>query len=373
MRIVERYSGRMRLFMGRGAWSLLAPLRSFISLCHGLYRGMNQPASPAQPPVAGAWIISVGNIEVGGGGKTPCVLAIARALRAGGLERGVGTRGSGGTASGWVGVVTWPWGGGGQTGIPAGYEAWSGGSDEDAAALMGDEAVLYLAENIPLVIDADRVRGIEVATRVFSPTHVILDDAFQRTSLPKDLDILLLDARRPFGSGSLLPAGTLREPPSAASRAGAIVFTRAEGEEIPPEAARVIEGKPVFFARHLPVALRRRDGEAVEPRSLSGSRVVLFSGIARPGSFEKTAVEFGLDPVVSYRFDDHHRYSREDVEGMIGECGSESVFVTTGKDWSKAAVLFPEGADLLRLDVEMEIREIRRLLEPVLGVRAGRG
>ncbi len=159
------------------------------------------------------------------------------------MNPAVVTRGYGGSASGRGGVITAPEGDEEKIDIPPGYEVWRSGSDADAAALMGDEAVLYLREGIPLAVDADRARGIGAVTRLFSPTHVILDDAFQRISLPKDLDILLLDARRPFGSEALLPAGTLREPPSAVSRAGAIVFTRAEGEETTTVSAGIASGK----------------------------------------------------------------------------------------------------------------------------------
>ena len=361
------------MFMGRGAWALLAPLRSFISLCHGFYRGMNPPVSSASPPLSGPWIISIGNIEVGGGGKTPCALAIAEVLRANGMRPAVVTRGYGGSASGKDGVIAIPSEYHADHDLPPEYAVWKGGSEGDAVDLMGDEAVLYMRAGLPLAVDADRERGIIAVTGAVSPTHVILDDAFQRAGLAKDLDILLLDARRPFGSGALLPRGTLREPPSSVSRAGVIVFTRAEGSEVPGEAARLVEGKPVFFARHVPKALRGRDGSDVEADALKGSRVVLFSGIARPGSFEKTALEFGLDPEISFRFDDHHVYSGADVKAMTDECSEGSVYVTTAKDWAKAAPLFPAGIKLLRLDMEMEIPGVERLLEPVMRERIRQG
>jgi tetraacyldisaccharide 4'-kinase len=195
---------------------------------------------------------------------------------------------------------------------------------------------------------------------------VILDDAFHRTELPKDLDILLLDAKRPFGTGRLLPYGTLREPAPSIARAGAIIFTRAEGSTPPPETDGLTGDAPVFFARHEPGSLSGRDGKTVSANFLEGKDVVLFSGIARPESFERTAVELGLDPAISFRFDDHHDYSFDDIEGMLAESREGSVYVTTGKDWIKAAPLFPGDAEILRLDVRMEIPGIEELLAPVL-------
>ena len=99
---------------------------------------------------------------------------------------------------------------------------------------------------------------------------------------------------------------------------------------------------------------------------LAGEKVALFSGIARPGSFEKTAVDFGLDPCVSFRYDDHHEYTDEDIAGMLEECGPKCVFITTGKDRAKVSSLFPDGSRLLVLEMKMEIDRIEDLLETVL-------
>jgi tetraacyldisaccharide 4'-kinase len=342
MRIIERYSGRMRLFMGRGGWALLAPLRFVLSAFYGMF-ARNSPGVRRDPSSSGPRVISVGNIEVGGGGKTPCVLALASALREKGKRPSVVTRGYGGRVDG---VVAEP-------------------GDLDAVK-YGDEAVLYLSEGFPLAVSRDRAEGIRALAESVDPTHILLDDAFHRTEIPKDLDILLLDSQRPFGSGKLLPYGTLREPASAAARAGAVIFTRSSDSTVPEEARRYVEGRPVFFARHLPASLYGEEGVQVEPASLSGRKVVLLSGIARPASFERTAVEAGLDPEASYRFDDHHRYSAEDVEEIIRECGESCAYVTTGKDWAKVSGLFPQGVELMRLDLKMDIDRIDDLLSPVL-------
>jgi tetraacyldisaccharide 4'-kinase len=367
MRIVERYSKRMRIFMGRGGWSLLAPLRFVLSVFHGIY-SHSIPAPPEpRASVSGPKIISVGNLEVGGGGKTPCALAIASSLSERGLRPAVVTRGYGGSATReGGGALVLPDRNGTKTDLPPGYIIWQGGDETEAVSLLGDEAILYIRAGIPLAVDRDRKRGIAAISQAAGPTHVILDDAFHRSELRKDLDILLLDAERPFGNGRLLPYGTLREPASSASRAGAVVFTRAIDTSVPGEAAGPIGDTPVFFARHMPVSLSGQGGESISIEELGGSNIVLFSGIARPWSFEKTAVGSGLDPDISFRYDDHHAYTEHDIMEMIEEAGAESVFITTEKDWAKALPHFPGGTRLLRLDMRMEISGMEDLLEPVL-------
>jgi tetraacyldisaccharide 4'-kinase len=365
MKIVERYSKRMRLFMGSGGWSLLTPLRFTLSVFYGLHARMT-PAKVARATVSGPKIISVGNIEVGGGGKTPCVLAIASALIARGQKPAVVTRGYGGRATRSGGAIALPGKTAGGWTLPTEYTNWTSGSEAEAALELGDEAVLYIRTGLPLAVDRDRTRGIKVVSEAAGATHVILDDAFHRTSIQKDLDILLLDAKRPFGDGRLLPYGTLREPASEVMRAGAIVFTRALDRSVPVEAARFVVGKPVFFARHEPVSLCGRNGERLSAADLAGSKVALFSGIARPVSFENTAIDFGLDPDVSFRYDDHHEYTCSDIAGMLEECVQGTVFITTGKDLAKASSLFPDRTILLVLEMNMEIGGIEALLEPVL-------
>ncbi|MDD3642767.1 MAG: tetraacyldisaccharide 4'-kinase [Candidatus Krumholzibacteria bacterium] len=353
MRIVERYSRGMRIYLAREGWSLLVPLRFVLSLGHGFLLRLSPAPCPARRSGAGGpgpSVISVGNLVAGGAGKTPCVLAIASELKRRGRSPAVICSGYGGTARDAGRPVV---------AVPAG----PGGRH---VGVLGDEAALYLDEGLPVVVCRDRARAIETACGELGPTHIILDDAFHRTELEKDLDILLLDHRRPFGNGRLLPGGELREPPSAARRADAIVFTRACGSSVPAEAAPHLGAAPVFFARHLPAGLTGRDGRPVDVSSVSGRPVVLFSGIARHDSFEDLAREAGLDPAVSVRFDDHHRYRADDADLIVSQEGAGAVFVTTGKDWEKALRAMPSSVEILRLGMRMEIEGIERLLAPVI-------
>jgi tetraacyldisaccharide 4'-kinase len=230
---------------------------------------------------------------------------------------------------------------------------------------LGDEILMYRSRGIPVVIDPDRGRGAELARRLFSPTHVILDDAFQNESIRKDIDILLLDAEHPFGNGHLLPLGTLREMPSAARRADIIIFTRAQSECIPMEARPYAAGKHVFFARHEANHLIDRWRRLIPLTSIAGRECVLFSGIARPVSFELAVCSLGARPRAAFRFVDHHRYSREDVQSMLREAGGDAPFVTTEKDWAKAHELFPQDTEVLALRIEMRIGDIEGLLDLV--------
>ncbi len=212
--------------------------------------------------------------------------------------------------------------------------------------------------------DGRRERAIEVAARLFRPTHLILDDAFQKRRLPRDADILLLDGERPFGSGDLMPLGSLRERPGAVRRADIVVFTRSDSDRVPPEAGDLVEGKPIFFSSHRPARLVGRSGEERPLAYLRGRNVALLSGIARPESFEESVGSVGAKQVISFRFADHHRYSPGDVKWILERLGGAvATIVTTEKDMVRAAPLFPEGIELLALAVEMEIRGLDRLLE----------
>jgi tetraacyldisaccharide 4'-kinase len=378
MKIVERYGRGYRMITGRGVWAVLFPARLLLAGVYGLCvaaRGRGRTSRERKSlPNAGRvrpTIVSIGNMEAGGGGKTPFAIAVARGI----AERGglpvVVTRGYRGTARKRAPCV-----------VPAaraklsargpgfvtGEDLLGPGGDgrrtlAREAEALGDEVLIYRDRGISVVIDPRRGRGIELARRLFSPSHILLDDAFQNFSVEKDVDILLLDAEKPFGGGTLLPLGTLRERAGGARRADIVIFTRAREQRIPEAARRHAEGKPVFFADHEPSGLVGRSGESIPLASLSGMECVLFSGIARPGSFEETILALGAKPRFAFRFVDHHRYVPEDVRLMTDEGGAGAVFVTTEKDRAKAIDLFPAGTAVLALRVDMRIDRLNDLLD----------
>lgn len=378
MKIVERYGLGYRILCGRGGWVALLPLRILLAgvfwLCaaaRALRGSARARGSSRASGASGPVVVSIGNIEAGGGGKTPCAIALARGIVGRGGLAVVVTRGYGGSARRRAPCVVSPGGsppvarGSGFTTAEelTGASRGAKGTLAREAEVLGDEVLIYRDRGIPVIIDPRRTRGVELARRLFAPSHILLDDAFQNFSVAKDVDILLLDAERPFGVGKPLPLGTLREPPRAARRADAIVFTRARERRVPAAAARAVEGKRVFFADHEPSGLVDRHGETVPPGYLAGRDCVIFSGVARPASFERAVLSLGSAPRAAFRFDDHHRYGRTDVLAMLREAGPETPFVTTEKDRPKAIDLFPAERPVLALRIEMRIDRLDELLD----------
>lgn len=383
MKVIERYPARFKMLSGTGVWTLCYPVKLFLAGVYGLWlvaarkRRAERDGSGLREPRSGIGrgpvIVSIGNLEMGGGGKTPCTLRIAEGI----AERGgfpvVVSRGHRSIAERYAPCV-----------VPAGREARarggidvltdkallerlsvaSGGYARDAKAL-GDEILLYRERGIPVVIDPKRQRGAGLARRLFSPTHILFDDAFQNLSIRKDLEILLLDAEKPFGNGHLLPLGTLRERPEAIRRADVVLFTRADVGRVPHEAESHVAGKRVFFARHEARDLMNRRREPVPLSYLAGRECILFSGIARPESFERMVLSLGARPIAAFRFIDHHEYTSMDVDAILREGAGDTPFITTEKDWYKACGVFPEGANLHALRIEMGIEGLDELLDLV--------
>ncbi|MBN2185794.1 MAG: tetraacyldisaccharide 4'-kinase [Candidatus Krumholzibacteriota bacterium] len=371
MKIIERYPSGLRIFMGKGGWALLNPVRYLLAVSFRAYLLFHaddrkrKAAGKAEgkgghTPVT----ISIGNIEVGGSGKTPAAISIAGNIAEVGGRPVIVTRGYKGSAerAGKSVVISGP----GDSFESEGDDYITedlfierlerGGSLQDRVKALGDEALLLAVRGFPVVVDPDRRRGVRVASGLFDPTHILLDDAFQNRKIERDIDILLLDHEKPFGKGWIVPAGTLREPPSAAARADAVIFTRASSREIPKKAVRHLKGKKLYFARHNPSGLRDRSGELRPFSVCDGKELIIFSGIARPDSFESTLLEIGLHPAVSIRFPDHHFYTEEDVAGIISAGTGSSIFITTEKDRAKALDFFTEDIDFYSLEIEMEIR-----------------
>jgi tetraacyldisaccharide 4'-kinase len=378
MKIVERYGPRYRMLAGRGVWRALYPARLLAAAVYGACasaragaasRRERTPEREAGPK--GPVIVSIGNIEAGGGGKTPCAVALARGIAGRGGAAVVVTRGYGGTARRRAPCVVSAdraTGAARDVRFVTGEELLGAPGDGRGtlareADVLGDEVLIYRDRGIRVIIDPARERGAELARLLFSPSHVILDDAFQNFSITKDIDILLLDAGRPFGNGKLLPLGTLRERPRAARRADIVVFTRARGKRVPEAARSAVEGKRIFFADHEPAGFIGRGGESVPLGRIAGRECVLFSGIARPESFELSMRALGAVPRAAFRFVDHHRYVSDDVRTMMGEGGAGALYVTTEKDRAKAVELFPARTEILALRVEMRIDAMDDLLD----------
>jgi tetraacyldisaccharide 4'-kinase len=205
----------------------------------------------------------------------------------------------------------------------------------------GDESVLMArrAEPVPVWVGSNRCMAGYQAIENDGANLLILDDGFQHLALERDLDIVLLDAANPFGNGSLLPLGPLREPPMHLDRADAILLTRAEDPEKCRETrsrlARMLPRKRVFSCTHRLTGLKRGlDGQRIPLDALRGRKVVAFSGIARPESFTQLLRKAGIVVSRSFAFSDHYRYLDDDMVMLLHSMKeSDTPFLlTTEKD-----------------------------------------
>lgn len=304
-------------------------------------------------------VICVGNLTLGGTGKTPTVLWLAELLLAAGRRVAVISRGYGG--AGGVRVVS-----DGRS-LLAGWQA------------AGDEPVLLASRlaGVPVVVGADRVAAGRLALEEFGSELLLLDDGFQHRRLHRDGDLVLLDAADPFGGGRLFPRGRLREDPRALRRAHAVLVTRAESgpaEPIRERLRRIAPALPVAWGVHRPAGLVDcRSGELSEAGRLRGLRLVALAGIARPESFRQSLERAGLPPAGFLAYPDHHPYGPADlaeVARMARGCRAEGL-VTTEKDAVRLAGRIPEGLPAYALRIRLEIREGLEGLTAALGLPGG--
>lgn len=273
-------------------------------------------------------VISIGNITVGGTGKTPVTAHIARTLLTRGYRVAVLSRGYGGSLEGQTVVVS------------------------DGATLMlspqecGDEPFL-LASTIPglmVVIGTDRHAAGQLAMQQLSPDVFLLDDGFQHLRLRRDLNILLVDYCNPFGNGRTLPAGLLREPLSATQRADLVIHTR-----IPDAVSNcpIIPDKPFCSARHeLSGYIPLSGGGQLPLRELQGKRILAFAGIADPQAFFDELKKHGMELVAELPLPDHVDYGCNQVNLIadIFRSSSAELAITTEKDGVKLKNIPPEIA-----------------------------
>ena len=322
------------------------PLRGFLRILSILYggtialrnrlydRGLIRQAKLPCP------VVSVGNLTVGGTGKTPTVIFLANLLKERGYRPAVLSRGYGGNAKASVNIVS------------DGNRIILGWRD------AGDEPILIAgaAPGVPVLTGGRRFLTGRAAIERFGANVLILDDAFQHRSLFRNLDIVLVDAVRPFGNGFILPRGPLREMPEALRRAHLLIRTGAEADPTVP--LQGASGLPSFRGIHRPLGLVEAETGRVLPLAeLKGRRVFAFAGIGRPEAFRKSLAGLGVEFASFRAFPDHHLYSRTDIDALRRLAGENSAgrIVTTEKD----AVRLADHPDFLRevslLRIGMEI------------------
>jgi tetraacyldisaccharide 4'-kinase len=311
-----------------------------LSLLYGLVvrcRNLYYDRTPGAARQAGLPVISVGNLTVGGTGKTPLVIEIVRRLGELGRRPAVLTRG------------------------------YRGSPDQPA------DEVLELREalpDVPVIVNPDRVAAAASARADHAADCAVLDDGFQHRRLRRDLDIVLVDALRPWGGGWLLPAGRLREPLTSLSRANLVVISR--GDQANPATLEGIRNTLRRYAPHVPVAradtqagqLVQLDGTTAPAGELASHTALPVSGIGNPGTFHRLLDTLAGRICTPLVFSDHHRYTSRDVDAVTQAARERraDVVVTTRKDWVKLAPLWKRSAvgnsvELVRLDVRLVVTE----------------
>ena len=303
-----------------------------------------------KPTVPEFPVLCIGNLTTGGTGKTPLVVWLCRRIREKGLSCAILTRG---------------------------YKTQKGE--------LSDEPALLAAQcpDVPVVVNPDRVAGAAEAIRSHGAQVIVMDDGFQHRRLARDLDIIAVDATTPFGYGRVLPAGLLREPITGLRRAHAVVLTRCDQvsedalSQIEDEIRRINRNLVISRSIHAPVAARTALGTVIPLDQLRNKRVFAFCGIGNPKAFFRTIEQLGAAIVGSRVFDDHYRYTAEDLKTIQEQAQDQqaSLVLTTQKDWTKAAKAgtTEKGPALAYLAIDMRFtageESLTALIDRVLGGR----
>ena len=281
--------------------------------------------------VGGVEIICIGNITVGGTGKTPAVQYFVKRLQKMGRKVAVVSRGYRGKRKREPLLVS------------DGYEIFA------TARESGDEPFIHaLNLKVPIVVSSNRYKGCMFAKKHFGVDTIVLDDGFQHRKLYRDRDIVLIDATNPFGWGEVLPKGMLREDfKKGARRASEFIITKSdlvserEVERIKKYLKKKL-GKEVSIAKHGVTSLCDLKGNQKPLFWVKGKRVLLFSGLANPLNFEKTVISLEPSYIERVDFMDHHNFKRKDIE-----------LIQRRADSMKASFIIMTEKDLVKLPTDM--------------------
>ncbi len=283
-------------------------------------------------------VVCVGNLTVGGTGKTPCVEFIAR----------------------WYRQRDWR-----VTLLSRGYGSKQGRNDE---ALVLEESL----PDVPHLQGVDRVELARIAVEELESEVLVLDDGFQHRRLARNLDIVLVDCTNPWGYGHVLPGGFLREPLSGLKRANLVLLTRCDQvseekrKEIQQQIRRQTKNIPIASSTHKPVHLTNSDQETKELATLKEVPVAGFCGIGNPDAFRQTLLGLGADVVAFREFPDHHSYTREDLDDLrswVRQQAKDCVLITTQKDLVKIRLTQLGERQLWALQIQLHITEGQETLD----------
>ena len=327
------------LVSGRRRGPAASLLRSLLRVAEEPYawavRWRNHRFDVGKSPVysAGVPVVSVGNLTLGGTGKTPMVQWLARWL-----------------ASRQIPIAL----------ISRGYGSKNGEKNDEALEM--DLAL----PGVPHLLNADRAAAARIAVRELGCRLILLDDAFQHRRIRRDLDIVLVDALEPFGFDHVFPRGSLREPISGLNRADIIALSRADlvdrrrRDEIRDRVNQFASSATWAELGHVARGLQSTTGDRVPSETLAGSPIAAFCGVGNPTSFRETLRAGGYRIKGLREFPDHHRYSAKDLASLdqwIKEIGPVEAVLCTQKDLVKLDTPTLGGVPLWALKIELTFLE----------------
>jgi tetraacyldisaccharide 4'-kinase len=322
-------SGRKKGIRASLFRALLTALEPFYSVAMSI-RNWRYDTLPRLTTKMNVPVISVGNLTVGGTGKTPVVLWLAQRLRERTLRVAI---------------------------ISRGYGAESSRNDE---AMELEQRL----PDVPHVQHSDRVAGAQIAIEELESQILLLDDAFQHRRIARDLDIVLIDALCPFGYGHLLPRGLLRESLRGLRRAQAAVLTRSD--LIGESQRRAIQSKIHQYnpnliwaeASHAPTRLLSNSGDSRELPALQSATIAAFCGIGNPEGFHQTLKKVGANVRAFRVFPDHHGYTAQDVSDLTSWAAASgaTMVVCTQKDHVKLNLASLANLPLFALQIDIRFR-----------------
>jgi len=303
------------------------------------------------PKRVNATVVSVGNLTVGGTGKTPFTIFLAKHYQANGYTVGIVSRGYKGNYREAVALVS------------------DGTNVLGSATLSGDEPMMMARRlagatcpagvaplaGIPIAVSKGRYLGCQLLIEKFKVNLILLDDGFQHRRLHRDLNLLLIDTTEK--NHSLLPKGMMREPLSAAKRANVVVLTRQDGNTHDVDYPFTC---PILHTSFSPVALiNLQTGDSQSLSTLKGEKVLAFCGIGNPDSFLKMLSDLGVNLCESIVFRDHYGYTNSDIKEIEtkGKRLGVKYIITTEKDAIKIESLSIAGIDIFALRIEIGFKE----------------
>jgi len=336
-------AGLLRMLLGLAAagYSIVVRLRNFL-----------YSAGWLKAHRADAAVLSVGNITVGGTGKTPLVIWLCKKIISDSKFQ---------ISNSQCAILT------------RGYKAAKDAGDEPAILAEG-------CPEVKVIINPDRVAGATEAAGKFGAEVLIMDDGFQHRRLVRDLDIITIDGTQPFSYGKMLPAGLLREPVSSLKRADVAVITRCD--QITETELNQIEKKleainpDMIIAKsiHAPTYVKSADNKEISLEHLKGKKISAFCGIGNPEAFFRTIKQLGGNLIGSKIYNDHHHYTNDCLADIYEKAGvlKADLILTTQKDWTKIKrlTLLKKDIPLGYIGIEMKFlageKKLRGLIEKAL-------